>query len=291
MVDQAPTGAKPRSIPDLVLMISRIMTRDQFFAGLFIVACANGLAGIISHVLGSLGSFEALLVTFNVSVVVWIACVVGPWLLLKSNCGDEVTTADSIIGLIALGLILVPIGKLSWLALTALALYALRNSQPGSPRRRGSLIMLAVTGPMLWGPFLMAAFAQTISRADAIIVANLIGTNWVGNVLNFAHETKTFQVAPACSSLHGISLAILAWMTISQAIGRTSPPKGIGWCLLAACSVVAVNDIRLGLIGLFPDYFDRIHGFPGAAIASWLSLALILMICLLGIRREIFATR
>jgi len=282
------TAAHRMSAFDLLSLFSRAVSRDAFFAGLFILLCTNGLAARVFGVIHVLGSLQGVLATFNISVFVWIACIAGPWLLLSSKCEEKITTADAIVGLAAMGFALVPLASLSWLALAGLALYVLWHSHPGSERRRGALILLALTGPMLWGPLLIDMFAQLIARADAIIVADLIGTQRLGNVINFVHETKTFQVAPGCSSLHGVSLAVLAWMTITKTIRPAPSPCGLGWCALAVLSVVAVNDFRLCLIGLYPAHFDTIHGTFGSMIVSWASFALIVTISLLGVRREIF---
>ena len=265
------------------------VSRDQFFAGLSIVLCANGIASVVPELVRAVGAFNALLASFNISAVVWIACFAGPWLLLKNDFMEDLTATDIAGGLIVMGCALAPMGKLSWLGLTGLSLYIVRNSEAGTTRRRGALILLAATGPMLWGPLLLTVFVQPIVRADAIIVADLIGTPRFGNMINFAGSSRAFQISTGCSSLHGVSIAILAWTTITQIFRDRPSLKDAIWCLLAIFAVVAVNDIRLSLMALYPDYFEIIHGAPGSAIASWTSLALILAICLFGVRREIFA--
>jgi hypothetical protein len=275
----------------LLLAVSRIVNRDQLFAALCILACVNGLATTVRSMVDMFGGLTATLLTFNVSAFAWIACALGPWLLIHNERSEEPTAADTVVALIVAALALVPFGRLSWLGLTALSLYILYNSQANSGRRRGALILLALTGPMLWGPLLMTVFAQPIVLADAVIVAKLIGAHRIGNVINFLDAPGGFQVGPACSSLHGVSVAFLAWMMITQTVRRTSSLDGFGWAVLAALSVIAVNDVRLGLLGRFPGYFETIHGPVGGAVASWLSVALIVSICLFGVRREIFAPR
>ena len=97
-----------------------------------------------------------------------------------------------------------------------------------------------------------------------------------------------FAIYPPCSSLHGMSIAVLAWITISNTLGDAWSAKQLAWGLLAALSVLAVNVSRLSLIGLFPAYYSAIHGSPGSDIAAWLSLALVVAISLLGVGREAF---
>jgi len=183
----------------------------------------------------------------------------------------------------------VPLKEPSWFALAALALYVIWTSQAGSTMRRGALIFLAITVPMCWGPFLLHAFAQPFLWTDAMFVSNLIGTEQTGNLVKFADGSGYFQIFPECSSYHNMSLAFLAWISASQFVEHKWSPKNLVWCLLAVLSVFAVNVTRIGLIGLYRDHFETIHGPFGSAVADCLSLSLILAICLLGVRREIFA--
>jgi exosortase/archaeosortase family protein len=143
---------------------------------------------------------------------------------------------------------------------------------------------------MLWGPALIEAFATPILRADAILVSTLIGTDRVGNVFSGAigadGSPTHFAIAPPCSSLQGMSIAILACITISNTLGSSWSARNVAWGLFAAVSVLAVNVSRLSLIGLFPAYYPTIHGSPGSEIAAWLSLTLVVAISVLGIGRE-----
>lgn len=271
--------------------IRKIANRDQFLAGLFILISLNGLAAPVAESIRSLGLSDALLATFNVSALVWVACAVAPALLLGGQDDDEITGADVAVGLLVLAAAVVPLGKLSWLAATGLALYTLWAGPTASRRRRCALVLLAVTGPMLWGPLLMTIVGQPVLRADALIVSSLIGTERIGNVVRFAGDAGTFQITPGCSSLQGISLALLAWVTISQVAEHAWSRRDLVWCLLAAGAVVAVNAARISLIGLFPQHFNTLHGPLGSAVAAWLTLGLILAICLAGVRRETFAHR
>ena len=85
-----------------------------------------------------------------------------------------------------------------------------------------------------------------------------------------------------------MSIAVLAWITISNTLGVAWSARQLAWGLLAALSVLAVNVSRLSLIGLFPAHYSAIHGSPGSEIAAWLSLALVVAISLLGVGREAF---
>ena len=268
----------------------RDMRRDQFFFGLSILAAANGLANPVITSVVTEGWLDALLGSFDVSAIVLIACFAATGLLYRSRLDEAITIPDTIIGLVVLALTILPNAKFSWLALAVLSLYVLSVAPARSQLRRGVLIALAVTGPMLWGPALLEVFGTSFLKADAILVSTLIGTDRVGNIFSGAigadGAPTHFAIYPPCSSLHGMSIAVLAWITISNTLGSAWSARHLVCGFLAATSVLVVNVSRLSLIGLFPAYYSTIHGSPGSEIAGWLSLALIVTISLLGIGRE-----
>jgi hypothetical protein len=78
----------PRSGPFTALRNS--MSRDEFFAGLYILGCANGLGVGILQAANS-GDWTGGL--RNVSVIVWFACIAGVSLLLCDK-DDKIRLAD-----------------------------------------------------------------------------------------------------------------------------------------------------------------------------------------------------
>jgi hypothetical protein len=274
--------------------LSRHMSRDHFFCGLLILAVANGLEVSVVNSLVRQGWAEALLNTFDVSAVVWIAWFAASALLYRSRLDEVITVPDAVIGFAVLSITIVPFARFSWLALTVLSLYMISVAPARSLRLRGALIALALTGPVLWGPALMEVLGPPILQADAILVSTLIGTDRVGTIFSGALGADGlpthFLIFPPCSSVHGISIAVLAWVTISNVFGSAWSARYLAFGLLAVISVLAVNVSRLSLIGLFPAYYPNIHGSPGSEIAAWLSLVLVVAIPLLGIRREALQT-
>jgi hypothetical protein len=270
------------------------VSRDHLFCALLILAAANGLASPVVSGAVTEDWLDALRGTFGVSAMVPIACFAASHLLYRSTLEEVITIPDVMIGLAVLLMTILPSARFGWLALTVLGSYMLCVAPAGSPRRRGALIALAVTGPTLWGPALMEVFGPPILKADAILVSTLIGTDRVGNVFSGSigsdGSPTHFAIYPACSSLHGMSVAILTWITISNTFGLAWSARHVTCCLLAAVSVLAINVSRLSLIGLFPAYYPAIHGSPGCDIAAWLSLTLIVAISLLGVGREALRT-
>src|SRR5205085_7018020 len=89
--------------------------------------------------------------------------------------------------------------------------YLFATSNAGSASRRASLILLALTGPLIWGRVLLTVFAAPILALDAHIVASVIGFDVSGNLVGSAGSPVRFLIAGGCSSVHNISIAILLW--------------------------------------------------------------------------------
>jgi exosortase/archaeosortase family protein len=261
------------------------MTRDRFFVALTILALANGCAGRMIYAVESLGWWAAIAGTFNISIVVWAACVAGLSLLYRTDDG-RIGRFDLAVGTGVLCLAALPYSPPSWVALTGLALHLIRTSEAGSTTRRGSLILLAAAIPMFWSKLLYTVVAGPILEADAVLVSTLLGTERIGNIVKFADGSGSLQIYPACSSLANMSIAILAWVTTTQLVRRAWSPVDLGWCALACAAVVFVNIGRISLIGLFPQSYGLLHGPVGSATAAWISLGFIALVCFLGVRRD-----
>jgi hypothetical protein len=190
---------------------------------------------------------------------------------------------------------MLPFDALSWMALTGLALYILcdpsvsHGTSVPSHAHRGAWILLAVTGATLWGRLLLLCANGPVLRADAVLVGWLTGMDTLGNTVRFAGSGDYVWIAPPCSSLANISLAVLCWVFFAQLRALRWSLRHAGWCLLACISVIAINVTRIGLTVLHPEQFDLIHGQPGATVANWLTVAAVLGICSWGTHRVYFA--
>jgi hypothetical protein len=111
------------------------MLRNEFFAGLYILACANGLGSAVIESVNRDGWADALLSTFGISAIVFIACVAGVSSMLQEK-SEEIRSADLVVGAGVLVLVILPISATSWLALSALSFYILLFTSADSSRRR-----------------------------------------------------------------------------------------------------------------------------------------------------------
>jgi exosortase/archaeosortase family protein len=280
----------PRAESGVLLGLSQgnssFVSRNELFAGLVLLGFANGISGQVISSVAQFGIAAALLSTFNISVIVWSACAISIWFLLRGPV-QPVRTFDWVMTTCVLVALLMPVAQLSWLALTGLAIHIMRSSPRSSFLHRGACILLAMTVPMFWGRLLFAVLSDLILQGDATLVGWLVGTPRVGNAIQFADGSGYLWIAPACSSLANISLAILCWVTIAKALNHPGSWWDVGWVVVACAAVVAINVTRISLIGLHPEQYDLIHGPVGLAVASWTILGVTLGICLLGVRRDL----
>ena len=271
----------------LLAAVRSSLSRDEFFAGLYIVGCAGALGSNIIRLLTSGDWAGAIASIENISVIVWFACFAGISLMLRDK-NDAIKSTDLLVAIVFLALIAAPASEVNWAAVTGLSLYILLFTGGTSARRRGAIILLALTVPMLWSRVLFSFFAKFFLEIDAHFVGWLLRTPRTGNVLSFADGSGSMVILPACSSLANVSLAFLFWVTISQWLDHRRSYEDILWCLLACASVVAANVTRMAIMGLGRWHFETFHYGWGATLVNAIILCLIVGFCILGVRRELF---
>ena len=162
-----------------LLRIQSELRHGEYFAGLFILTFASGLTPHIIESVRIIGWEHALINTFEISAIIWIACIAGVSLVLRERT-TGIGQLDLVLGAGVVFLVILPIGSLSWIAVTSLSLYILVSADIATSRR-GALILLATTVPMLWSSVLFHLFANLILGVDASLVSWLLGTHRIGN--------------------------------------------------------------------------------------------------------------
>jgi hypothetical protein len=283
------------------------ISRTQLMAGLFIFSSAGGLLPRVIMSVDSSGSSASALDaikqniifwgasafdTFNTSIIVWGAWASACYLALSAGDRDRVRPLDIAVACGTFAIAAFPAAPFSWLALSLFSSYVYLTSPRKSPLRRSAVIFFAICIPMLWGPALLVFAAPILLKIDAFLVATVIGAEHTGNVVHFAprsHGLRGIQIWPPCSSFHNFSHAALAWVALSQVLGRDLKIADIFWCGFVTILAASVNVARLSTIALWPEYFDTIHGPVGGQIAGTLAILLIAFVCMFGQRRELFA--
>jgi len=274
-----------QSVEPAIVRTASDLHRGEYFAGLFIFGFASGFASRIVHSIEEIGWADALFRTFGISVIILASGIAGISLILRDRT-TGIRPLEFALGVCFILLAILPIGPLSWIAVTGLSFYFLVSTDVATSRR-GALILLATTFPLLWSRLLFQFFANYILAADAFLVSWLLGTHRTGNLVEFADKSGQLMIFPACSSLANVSLAILCWVTLTQIVSHRKSGSDVFWCLFACTAVVAVNVTRMTILGISDWHYATFHSQWGDAVANAIILALIVGICSLGVRREL----
>jgi len=264
------------------------LTRNELYAGVYVLGCVNGLAEKAIQSVHRQGWANAIIGTFDVSVIELVACFVGISLVLSDKPG-RINLTDLIVAIVLIAMIALPVGAMSWLAITMLSLYVLLFAQVTETPSRGAAVLLAATVPMLWSRLIFDLFATFILSVDATLVGWMLGTYRRGNLVEFADHSGMLAIFPSCSSLANVSLALLCWITISEAARHKRCIQDLLWCLLACASVVALNVIRISLMGLSSTHYDKFHSPVSDIAFNIVILVSVTSISVLGVRREVFS--
>jgi exosortase/archaeosortase family protein len=264
------------------------LDRPRLFFWLYLIAGLNAFAGFALSSIATDGWAASALNLFGVSAILWLALAAGLQLLRSAPGADPATRRDGVVACVGLLAIALPSATISSAALTLFALYGLVTAERASPVRRAAIIFLAVSGATLWGRLMLAAFSHPLLDIDAFLVSRIAGVAQDGNLIAFADGSGTMAVAPGCSSLQGISLALVFWATVNQWFEVPISRRSLAWLGAAVAATIAVNVLRIAALSHFPAHFDSIHGGLGWHVAAWTTMILVAATCLWGARREIF---
>jgi hypothetical protein len=131
------------------------ITRNEFFAVLYVLGCANGLLGrVIQSV--QFSDWEGAISGIDINVVVLMAAFAGIFMVIEKD-PERLRPWDLAVAAVFLVFVTLPISPLSWVAVTGLSFYILFFANANADRVRGALILLALTAPMLWSDIFSTA--------------------------------------------------------------------------------------------------------------------------------------
>lgn len=265
------TFARPVGMPTGPVTIDRTVSRAGLFAGAGVLAAINAQADTLIFTFTKIPLATALSWLGGVSAVIWFALFATLKIGLEPD-DDRATARDTAILAATVMLSFLPITHAAVVAVLLTGSYLFATSRHGSSSRRVALVLLALTGPLLWGRLLLNVFAAPILALDANVVGTMIGSPVIGNVVEFADHGKSFLIGGPCSSVHNISLAIVLWATAAALFELRIDRRYIATGLAMVSWMFAINVVRLAAIGLFPADFDTLHGGTGAAMFGWAGL-------------------
>ena len=262
-----PAGSAPAGLLHLDLNFSRA----SLFACAGVLAALNAQAGQIIATLGSQPAAAALLTLGGISAVIWFAMYAALKVGFEAEAAP-ISQRDTAVLAAVVVLAFLPVSLAAHAGLLLCAAYVLATSRPGGSAGRVGFVLLALSGPLIWGRILLRLFAAPLLSLDAHLVASVIGTRVDGNTVHFANSTKQFLIGAPCSSVHNISLAVVLWTT-AAVLFRVKPDARYVGCGLAMVALMfALNIARLSAIGLFPDSFQFLHIGAGAEMFGWAGL-------------------
>src|SRR5215831_1859558 len=272
----------------LVAALQHALPRNELFAGLYVVACANGLLGRSIYTLNLEGWYGAL-TGFEINVIVLAAALAGVYLLATSNKRDQITTLDLVVAAVFLPFVIVPSYPLSWVGVTGLSLYILFFANDGAERRRGALILLALAFPMLWSRLFFQLFARPLLTLDATMVTWLLHTEHIGNMVRFADNSGYILITPACTTFGSLSYALLCWITVTLWANHRWSRIDLLWLSLGVGTLVATNIIRMAITGLSSWHYEMFHNQWEELILGTFGLTVIFGVSVIAARRELFS--
>jgi exosortase/archaeosortase family protein len=244
--------------------------RTSLLACAGVLAALNAEAGqIFSEAAQPLSGWFANLA--GISAIIWFAMYIAVRIGLEPSARPP-SRRDTLVLCVVVALSFLPVTFAAKAALLLSALYLLATSAPQEPARRVGLVLVALTGPLIWGRILLDAFGSPILNLDAHLVAAAIGTSAQGNIVHFVESGKQFHIAPACSSVHNISLALVLWTTAAAAFRLRFDRRFIACGLAMIAFMFVLNIARLAAIGLYPAQILFLHDGAGAALFGWAGL-------------------
>lgn len=266
--------------------------REAVFGWAFLLLTINAATTIAAVALVRDGMLLAAFNLFDVSAIVWLAAAAGSSLLFRAGVqpmplarGDVVILAACVVA------VLVPVPALSAAAASTLALWGWTTSRPGAPLRRASLIFASVTTSLLWGRMLLGLASDTMLSLDGAMVSLFSGAGGHANMIMFAGRDSGFVVAPGCSSLHGVSLAAVLWVTATQYFNLPIGRRAWATLSMALIAAIAANVLRLATMSRMPERFDSLHTGTGGALFGWLALILVTATIWWGLKDDLAKAR
>jgi exosortase/archaeosortase family protein len=264
----------------------RPVARGAAYAFIWLLLTLNALPTFIGEAVRAHGWIVAAFNLFDVSAIVWMALAAGLALAWREDRALDASDKSLIAAAVLVAL--VPVPSLSAAFLTIISACAVARAAKGTALFRAAAVFLGLSTFLFWGRLLLALGAGPLLGADAQFVGLISGMPVRGNMVGFADGTH-FLIAPGCSSLHGVSLALILWTT-ALAWFDLRPTRAL-WLTLAAAVIasVAVNGVRLTAIAWSPASFDYWHNGGGAMLFGWIALLAIGGVVFLGLRSALDA--
>jgi exosortase/archaeosortase family protein len=246
---------------------SEPMSRPGMFGTLYLIAIANGLTGDIADTIRAEGLQAALGATFGVSIVTLAATAAGAHLMARSR-PVPFRRVDGIAAATVALLLLMPHPAGSWLAATALALFALGRDRDCPYNVAAASVFLAIATGEFWSRIAVQTFAAPLLAWDAALVAGVLdvfttrAVERVGNLI--VAGDMSLAILAGCSSVINVTYGLLVWIGVARMLRPEWQRKDLLTAFVVAVTVVAANVLRMTIMAWSAEAYDWMHGAAGA---------------------------
>ncbi len=222
-------------------------------------------------ILGSLhetGVIDTVVSLAGVSAVLWFSLFAALRIAVEPGASAWRRSDRFVLGMI--GLCALFSSTAAAIGVFVLGAYLALTAQDGRARRI-ALVLLALSGPLVWGNILLLAFAPVVLALDAQLVGLIVGTGAQGNLVGFVGGGE-FVVYGGCSSVHNVSLAVLLWSSVVALLDLQISRRLLLVGAAAVLAMFALNLARLSAIAMFPANYEWLHSGSGATLFGWAGL-------------------
>ena len=252
------------------------ISRPQLIAGLYLVGVLSGFAAAIIESIRAEGIWHALGWAFGISIVDVAATAVGVHLARQSS-PTPLARIDYLAAVVFALLILVPLAvnwpaaggrALTWAAVAGLAVYEMVRNRRCPTAVGAASIFILLAGSVIWGRVVAQVFAGGLLLSwDAWLATGLLdlltggGVERIANVIITDH--RSLVVTASCSSLRNVLYGLLCWLTVARALRPEWQRGDLFAAIIVGGTVVAANTLRISLVGLSEESYERFHGMLG----------------------------
>jgi len=271
--------------PRRTWLSAQSVSRNTVFGALVAAAFLNYIFAAAGQSISRDGVWLAVSSTFGISALIWVAMLYVVSLMLETTEHTQIDRRDVAVFILAAVLILVPHKYVPVLALSGIAMYLFVRADSPYNLRKAAILLGAATVPMLWGNLLMLFFNEFILSADAFLVSLVSNSERVGNVVINAETDWYIKISRGCSSLSNLSIGVLSWTFFVLFYDRKYGAYKFLWLGVILVPIVVINVFRMAMIVIDFDYYDILHEGTGSNVANFITLAVIVGISYIGIRR------
>ena len=213
-----------------------------------------------------------------------LGCAVALWRIRKSEPGPATALETGLVLILSVLGAVAP--QLAPAALTVLGGYLLWR--PDRNLKAAAAVLLALAAHQLWSRMVFAATAPLLVNIDAALVGEAIthtiaGSTWHDNIIATS-QNHAIAVGGPCSSFNNISLALLAWISLTKLERPEWARRDLVVAGLTIGAQVALNVTRLYIMALSYGLYIYWHDGAGAQIYAATASAACVLISVFGAR-------